>query len=62
VIAFPFCVSYTSYVIVALLLGLFVSAYISLTSIVLVDLIGLDSLTSRSEESFSKHTSKNSEV
>jgi hypothetical protein len=53
VIAFPFCVSYTSYVIVALLLGLFVSAYISLTSIVLVDLIGLDSLTSRSEENFS---------
>ena len=47
VIIFPFCVSYTSYVIMALLLGLFVSAYISLTSIVLVDLIGLESLTSR---------------
>jgi uncharacterized membrane protein (DUF106 family) len=47
VIAFPFCSSYASFVVVALLLGLFVSAYISLTSIVLVDLIGLDSLTSR---------------
>ena len=47
VFLFPFCSSYTSYVVVASMLGLFVSAYISLTSIVLVDLIGLDSLTSR---------------
>ena len=45
-IAFPFCTSFTSFVIVALLLGLFVSAFISLTSIVLVDLLGLDALTS----------------
>ncbi len=44
--AFPFCTDYTSFVVVALLLGLFVSAFISLTSIVLVDLLGLDSLTS----------------
>jgi predicted MFS family arabinose efflux permease len=45
-LAFPFCYSYTSFAIVALMLGLFVSAFISLTSIVLVDLLGLDSLTS----------------
>lgn len=44
--AFPSCSDYTSFVIVALLLGLSVSAFISLTSIVLVDLLGLDSLTS----------------
>lgn len=68
VISFPFCQSYTAFVVVASLLGknlqesgsvpklcisysyhvlgLFLSAYVSLTSIVLVDLIGLDSLTS----------------
>ena len=46
VLAFPFCYNYVSFVIVALFLGLFVSAFISLTSIVLVDLLGLDSLTS----------------
>ena len=43
---FPFCYDYTSFSMVALMLGLFVSAFISLTSIVLVDLLGLDSLTS----------------
>ena len=46
VIIFPFCHSYVSFIIVALLLGLFVSAYVSLTSIVLVDLLGIDCLTS----------------
>jgi hypothetical protein len=33
-------------VVVALMFGLYVAAYISLTSIVLVDLLGLDNLTS----------------
>ena len=46
VFVLPFCESYASYVVVALLFGLFVAAYISLTSIVLVDLLGLDNLTS----------------
>jgi len=46
VFLFPFCTSYTAFVIVALFFGLFVAAYISLTSIVLVDLCGLDNLTS----------------
>ena len=46
VLCMPFCVSYTSFVVVALMFGLYVAAYISLSSIVLVDLLGLDSLTS----------------
>lgn len=46
VFLFPFCASYTSFVILALLFGLFVAAYISLTSIVLVELCGIDNLTS----------------
>lgn len=47
VFALPFCGSdYASYAVVALLFGLFVAAYVSLTSIVLVDLLGLDNLTS----------------
>ena len=33
VVAFPFCVDYVSFIVCALLLGLFVSCYISLTSI-----------------------------
>ena len=37
---------YAAFITVAVLLGLFVSAYVSLTSIVLVDLLGIDSLTS----------------
>lgn len=45
-LAFPFCYTYESFVVAALSLGLFISAFISLTSIVLVDLLGLDSLTS----------------
>ncbi|ODM93665.1 Monocarboxylate transporter 7 [Orchesella cincta] len=42
----PFCgSSYYAYVAVAVFFGLFVSAYISLTSIILVDLLGLENLT-----------------
>src|SRR5439155_19485325 len=41
----PFCYSFASYVVVAIFFGLFVSGYISLTSIILVDLLGLDNLT-----------------
>ena len=35
-----------AFVTIALLFGFFVAAYISLTSIILVDLLGLDNLTS----------------
>jgi hypothetical protein len=41
----PFCTSYTAFVVVALFFGLFVAAYISLTSIVLVDLVRVSSQT-----------------
>ena len=47
ILAFPsFCSDFSSFLAVALGLGFSVSAYISLTSIVLVDLVGLDDLTS----------------
>jgi len=46
VFVFPFCSSYAGFVTIALSFGFFVAAYISLTSIVLVDLLGLDNLTS----------------
>eukprot|EP00092_Neocalanus_flemingeri_P041880 GFUD01045614.1.p1 GENE.GFUD01045614.1~~GFUD01045614.1.p1 ORF type:complete len:717 (-),score=114.69 GFUD01045614.1:192-2342(-) len=46
VFVLPFCSTYSAFVAVALLFGFFVAAYISLTSIVLVDLLGLDNLTS----------------
>ena len=46
VFLFPFCTSYASLTLMALLFGFFVAAYISLTSIILVDLLGLDNLTS----------------
>jgi len=46
VFLFPYCTSYASLVVMALLFGFFVAAYISLTSIILVDLLGLDNLTS----------------
>ena len=42
----PLCPDYYSFVAISLAFGLFVAAYISLTSIVLVDLLGLDNLTS----------------
>ena len=46
VFLFPYCTSYASLTVMALLFGFFVAAYISLTSIILVDLLGLDNLTS----------------
>ncbi|XP_031622504.1 uncharacterized protein LOC116340250 isoform X4 [Contarinia nasturtii] len=45
VAATPFCVAYEHYVIMSIFFGLAVSGYISLTSIILVDLLGLDKLT-----------------
>uniref|UniRef100_A0A1B6MCW1 Major facilitator superfamily (MFS) profile domain-containing protein n=1 Tax=Graphocephala atropunctata TaxID=36148 RepID=A0A1B6MCW1_9HEMI len=42
---FPLCANYTQYVVTAIIFGLAISAYISLTSIILVDLLGLDKLT-----------------
>nr|CAD7459233.1 unnamed protein product [Timema tahoe] len=41
----PFCESYASYIIMSIFFGLAISGYISLTSIILVDLLGLDKLT-----------------
>ncbi|XP_059607409.1 monocarboxylate transporter 14 isoform X3 [Phlebotomus argentipes] len=41
----PFCKSYEAYVAMAIFFGIAVSGYISLTSILLVDLLGLDKLT-----------------
>uniref|UniRef100_A0A1Q3FM91 Putative monocarboxylate transporter n=1 Tax=Culex tarsalis TaxID=7177 RepID=A0A1Q3FM91_CULTA len=41
----PFCHSYASYVAMAIAFGIAVAGYISLTSIILVDLLGLDKLT-----------------
>ncbi|XP_015912580.1 monocarboxylate transporter 9 isoform X2 [Parasteatoda tepidariorum] len=45
VFCIPFCNDYTTIVIDCVLFGLFVSAYICLTSIILVELLGLDKLT-----------------
>uniref|UniRef100_A0A1B6C6S6 Major facilitator superfamily (MFS) profile domain-containing protein n=1 Tax=Clastoptera arizonana TaxID=38151 RepID=A0A1B6C6S6_9HEMI len=45
VYSIPFCHSYQAYCIMAVAFGLAISAYISLTSIILVDLLGLDKLT-----------------
>lgn len=41
----PFCHSYGAYMTTAIFFGIAVSGYISLTSIILVDLLGLDKLT-----------------
>ncbi|CAH1141987.1 unnamed protein product [Phyllotreta striolata] len=41
----PFCHTYALYVTVAIFFGIAVSGYISLTSIILVDLLGLEKLT-----------------
>ena len=46
VIAMPLCSTYGLFVAISLAFGLCVAAFISLTSIVLVDLVGLDDLTS----------------
>ncbi|VVC31577.1 Hypothetical protein CINCED_3A004850 [Cinara cedri] len=45
VAATPFCMTYAHFVIMAIFFGIAVSGYISLTSIILVDLLGLDKLT-----------------
>ncbi|XP_067013658.2 monocarboxylate transporter 14 isoform X1 [Anabrus simplex] len=45
VAATPFCHSYTAYIVMAIFFGVAISGYISLTSIILVDLLGLDKLT-----------------
>ncbi|XP_065084865.1 uncharacterized protein LOC135707064 isoform X2 [Ochlerotatus camptorhynchus] len=41
----PFCHTYPAYVAMAIAFGIAVAGYISLTSIILVDLLGLDKLT-----------------
>uniref|UniRef100_A0A1B0B0D3 Major facilitator superfamily (MFS) profile domain-containing protein n=1 Tax=Glossina palpalis gambiensis TaxID=67801 RepID=A0A1B0B0D3_9MUSC len=41
----PLCASYTTFVVMAIFFGVSISGYISLTSIILVDLLGLDKLT-----------------
>ncbi|KAI4458741.1 monocarboxylate transporter [Holotrichia oblita] len=41
----PFCHTYWAYVTMSIFFGLAISGYISLTSIILVDLLGLDKLT-----------------
>ncbi|KAL5273061.1 hypothetical protein ACFFRR_000060 [Megaselia abdita] len=43
--AMPFCYEYWSYVVTSIFFGIAVSGYISLTSIILVDLMGLEKLT-----------------
>ncbi|CAG9765290.1 unnamed protein product [Ceutorhynchus assimilis] len=45
VAATPLCHTYAAYVVMAVAFGIAVSGYISLTSIILVDLLGLDKLT-----------------
>lgn len=46
VVILPFCATYPALVGVSLMFGFFVASYISITSILLVDLLGLDNLTS----------------
>ncbi|XP_066598650.1 monocarboxylate transporter 9 isoform X1 [Prorops nasuta] len=45
VAATPFCHSYEAYIAMSIFFGIAISGYISLTSIILVDLLGLDKLT-----------------
>ncbi|GLV31457.1 uncharacterized protein CBL_07219 [Carabus blaptoides fortunei] len=45
VAATPLCQSYASYIVMSIAFGIAISGYISLTSIILVDLLGLDKLT-----------------
>ncbi|KAK7869034.1 hypothetical protein R5R35_002982 [Gryllus longicercus] len=45
VAATPLCQSYMSFMVMAIFFGVAISGYISLTSIILVDLLGLDKLT-----------------
>jgi len=46
VFIFPLVTTFPSFVVLGLLFGLFIAAYISLTSIVLVDVMGIENLTS----------------
>jgi len=46
VFIFPLMTTFAGFVILGLLFGLFIAAYISLTSIVLVDVMGIENLTS----------------
>nr|XP_021207919.1 monocarboxylate transporter 4 isoform X1 [Bombyx mori] len=41
----PLCTTYSAYVVIAITFGIAISGYISLTSIILVDLLGLEKLT-----------------
>ncbi|XP_078035732.1 monocarboxylate transporter 9 isoform X2 [Augochlora pura] len=45
VAATPFCESYAAYIVMSIFFGIAISGYISLTSIILVDLLGLEKLT-----------------
>lgn len=45
VAATPLCKTYEAYVVMSIFFGIAISGYISLTSIILVDLLGLDKLT-----------------
>ncbi|XP_055372462.1 monocarboxylate transporter 3 [Condylostylus longicornis] len=45
VAATPLCTSYGAYIAMSIFFGIAISGYISLTSIILVDLLGLDKLT-----------------
>ncbi|KAK6631720.1 hypothetical protein RUM43_013784 [Polyplax serrata] len=45
VAATPLCSDFTSYIVMSIFFGVAISGYISLTSIILVDLLGLDKLT-----------------
>ncbi|XP_012273291.1 monocarboxylate transporter 3 isoform X2 [Orussus abietinus] len=45
VAATPFCHTYAAYIVMSIFFGIAISGYISLTSIILVDLLGLDKLT-----------------
>ena len=46
VISMPFLTDYVAFAVISSLFGLFIAAYIALTSIVLVDICGIEKLTS----------------
>jgi MFS family permease len=46
ILCVPFCNHYYEFVIVSVFFGLFISSFVSLSSIVLVELLGLNRLTS----------------
>lgn len=45
VVTVPFCSTFSSLIVIYVLFGLFLSGFVSLTSITLVDLLGLENLT-----------------